>query len=170
MFVCLPPSHSLCTAFTKTQSGLPIDVSGVRSANPCLPSQGRSGWLPFSSCVSAAESRSEAAPFLPQERQQRPAFAENGCLCWQKARQERVPWRAVCCCCCCGHHIPGAGAERVRGTDGNRQCSGRLISFPCDPRLRAGVGTDMYPSRMCLLLGHPWCIVPLRFTCLAGCC
>lgn len=36
VFVCLLSSHSLCTAFTKTRSALPIGVSGLRSANPCV--------------------------------------------------------------------------------------------------------------------------------------
>lgn len=39
--VCLPPSHSLCTAFTKPQSALPVDVPGVRSAAPSAIT----GWL-----------------------------------------------------------------------------------------------------------------------------
>lgn len=75
--VCLPPSHSLCTAFTKPQSALPVDVPGVRSAAPSAIT----GWL-------------RLAP--------------------------------------------------------------------------VGVGTDMYLSRIRLLLSHPWCIFPPRSTWLAG--
>lgn len=86
-FVCLPPSHSLCTAFRKTRSALPRDVSGVRSANPCLPSQGRSGRLPFSSCVPAVESCSEAAPFPGSSSSDLPLL-KSGVPAGRRDRQE----------------------------------------------------------------------------------
>lgn len=93
MFVCLPPSHSLCTAFRKTRSALPRDVSGVRSANPCLPSQGRSGRLPFSSCVPAVESRSEAAPFPGSSSSDLPLLKPGV----PAGRRDRQECSLVCC-------------------------------------------------------------------------
>lgn len=117
VFVCLPSSHSLCTAFTKTQSALPIDVSGVRSAKPCVCHhrvvQAGSIQQLRVSCGIALRSRP-----LPQEQRQ-PCSDGSSDLpllkldvsAGRRGGQETVPWGAVCCCC--GHHIPGAWGEWV---------------------------------------------------------
>lgn len=157
VFVCLPPSHSLCTAFRKTRSALPRDVSGVRSANPYLPSQGRSGWLPFSSCVSAVGSRSEAAPFPGSSSSDLPLLK----LGVPAGRRDRQVFLGVL-------FAPAVVTASLE--PGESGCEGQTAAGSVErgwlPSLvMPGVGTDIYLSRVCLLLSHdPWCIILVRLT------
>lgn len=86
-------SHSLCTAFTATQSALPIDLSGLRSANPwvchhrvvqasSISAAARQLWgcsrkLPPSTAAAAAFLRGRQQPISAPH----PAFAKIDCFC-----------------------------------------------------------------------------------------
>lgn len=75
MFVCLQSRHSLWTAFTETQSALPIDAPGLRSAD-CVSAFTRYFRLaPFQQLHVSFGSAASNCP-LPQERQQ--PFSDGG--------------------------------------------------------------------------------------------
>lgn len=133
VFVCLPSGHSLCTAFTKTQSALPIDVSGVRSANPCVCHHRVVQAGSNSAAACQLWNRAQKPPSSPGAAaallgwQQRPAFAKIGCFCWQKGRARD---------CSLGHcllllwspHPWGLGRVGVR--DRQQQALVREADFP----------------------------------------
>lgn len=154
-----------CAQPSQKQSALPIDASGLRSADSVSAFTRYFRLAPFQQLHISFGTAPSNCP-LPQERQQ--PFSDGGSdlplhpaehlllklasSASRRGGQESIP-RVLVAAAEVTTSL-GPGQSGMRGADSNRHRSGRLILLP----LRTDAGIDVYLSRMCLLLRHPWCI------------